>query len=98
MMLVEFSIVPIGKGESVSPYVAECVLIVRESGLPHKLCPMGTLIEGEYEAVMDVVRRCHMRVMEMCSRAITTIKIDDRKGATDMLSQKVRSVEKRLDG
>jgi uncharacterized protein (TIGR00106 family) len=96
-MLVEFSVVPIGKGESVSAYVAECVRIVRGSGLPHKLCPMGTVIEGEYDDVMAVVRDCHMRVMEMCSRAITTVKIDDRKGTSGMMDRKVISVVEKLD-
>jgi len=96
-MLVEFSIVPVGRGESVSQYVAECVRLVEKSGLPYKLCPMGTVLEGDYDEVMGVVRQCHMRVMELCSRAITTIKIDDRKGAVGTMDSKVRSVQEKLE-
>jgi len=95
-MLAEFSIVPIGKGESVSQYVAECLRIVESSGLDYRINPMGTVVEGEYDAVMSVIRACHMRVMELCPRAITSIKIDDRKGSVGMLDRKVESVEKRL--
>lgn len=95
-MLAEFSVVPIGKGESVSQYVAECVKVVDRSGLPYKLNPMGTVVEGDYDAVMAVVRECHMRVMSMATRVITTVKVDDRKGATDMIDRKVRSVEEKV--
>lgn len=95
-MLAEFSVVPIGKGESVSQYVAECVKVVEASGLPYRLNPMGTVVEGDYDAVMAVVRACHMRVMGMAARVITTVKVDDRKGAEGMIDRKVRSVEERM--
>ncbi len=95
-MLVEFSVVPVGKGESVGQYVAECLKIVEGSGLPYRLNPMGTVLEGDYESVMSVVRACHLRVAEMCPRVITSIKIDDRKGALGMIDKKVVSVERRL--
>ena len=95
-MLAEFSVVPIGKGESVSQYVAECLKIVEASGLPYRINPMGTVVEGDYDAVMSVVRACHMRVMELCPRAITSVKIDDKKGVSGMIDKKVESVEMRL--
>lgn len=95
-MLAEFSVVPIGKGESVSQYVAECVRIVHESGLDYRLNPMGTVVEGDYDQVMDVVRRCHLAVISKCQRVVTTIKIDDRVGAKGMIEGKLRSVEDRV--
>ena len=96
-MLAEFSVVPLGKGESVSEYVAECVKIVRESGVRHLLTPMATVLEGDLDEVMDIIILCHKRVMEMSDRVITSIKIDDRRGRKDAITQKLRSVEKRLD-
>jgi len=95
-MLAEFSVVPLGKGESVSQYVAECIKIVESSGLDYRLNPMGTVLEGEYDQVMSVIRSCHARVMEMSDRVITSIKIDDRKGRKDMLDGKIQSVQKKL--
>lgn len=95
-MLAEFSVVPLGKGESVSQYVAECLRIVEGSGISYRINPMATILEGDYGEVMEVIGKCHARVLELCPRAITTIRIDDRKGAKRMLETKVESVEKRL--
>ncbi len=95
-MIAEFSVIPIGKGESVSQYVAECMKIVVASGIDYKINPMATVVEGDYDKVMGVIQSCHMRVMEMSSRAITSIKIDDRKGVSDMLDRKIASVEKKV--
>ncbi len=95
-MLVEFSVVPMGKGESVSEYVAECIKIVKASGVSHQLTPMGTVLEGEGDQVMKVVMDCHQRVLDMSERVITSIKIDDRKGRKDAIKQKIKSVEGKL--
>ncbi|MFH1579927.1 MAG: MTH1187 family thiamine-binding protein [Thermoplasmatota archaeon] len=95
-MLAEFSVVPIGKGESVSQYVAECLKIVEASGIAYKLNPMGTVLEGDYDAVMAVIRACHVRVMGICPRVMTTVRIDDRKGVQNALEKKIASVEKKV--
>jgi len=95
-MLVEFSVVPLGVGESVSQYVAECMKIVEDSSLSYKINPMGTVVEGEYDEVMALVKRCHMRIVDLCPRVITTVKIDDRRGAKGMIDRKILSVEKKL--
>jgi uncharacterized protein (TIGR00106 family) len=95
-MLAEFSVVPLGKGESVSMYVAECMKIVVASGVPYRINPMGTVLEGDYDVVMGVIRKCHMRVMELSPRVVTSIKVDDRKGSKNALDTKIASVEKKL--
>ena len=95
-MLAEFSVMPIGKGESVSQYVAECIKLVESSGLEYRLNPMGTVVEGEYDDVMGLVKGCHMRVLELCPRVITTVKMDDRTGRRNMMDSKIRSVEEKL--
>jgi uncharacterized protein (TIGR00106 family) len=95
-MIVEFSIVPIGTRVSLSPYVAECLRIVRESGLKHELTPMGTVLQGEGREVMDVVMRCHERVLQMSERVVTSIKIDDRRDRASDMRRKVQSVEEKL--
>lgn len=96
-MLAEFSVVPIGVGDSLSAYVAECVEIVKGSGLDYRLHPMGTVVEGEFDEVMAVVSACHKRIAGMCPRVITTVRIDDRRGAEDALESKVRSVQAKLE-
>ena len=94
--MAEFSVVPIGKGESVSQYVAECIKIVESSGIAYKINPMGTVLEGDYDTVMAAIRMCHLRVKELCPRVITTIRIDDRKGVQNALQRKITSVEEKV--
>ena len=53
MVLLDFSMTPLGKGESVSAYVAECVDIIDQSGLDYELHSMGTIVEGELDQVLD---------------------------------------------
>ena len=96
MVLLEFSMTPLDKGESVSEYVARSIDIIDKSGLPYRLNPMGTVIEGEYDEVMDVVRQCFERMSRDCNRISTTIKIDYRKGKSGRLDSKIESVKKRL--
>ncbi len=95
-VLVEFSVVPIGSGVSVSPQVARVLKIVAESGLSYKANPMGTVLEGDWDSVMAVVRKCHAEVMRDAERAITSITVDDRKGKEERLEKKLESVEKKL--
>jgi uncharacterized protein (TIGR00106 family) len=96
MVLLEFSMTPLGKGEGVSPYVARSIDIVDRSGLPYRLTPMGTILEGEWDDVMGVVRACHERMRADCDRITTSIRIDYRAGATGRLESKVKSVEEKL--
>lgn len=96
MVLLEFSMTPLGKGESVSPYVARSLDIIDASGLPYQLTSMGTLLEGEWDEVLAVVRQCYERMRADCPRITCTIKIDAREGHSGRLTSKVASVERRL--
>jgi uncharacterized protein (TIGR00106 family) len=96
MVLLEFSMTPLGKGEGVSPYVARSIDIVDRSGLKYRLTPMGTILEGEWDDVMRVVRQCHERMRADCDRITTSIRIDYRAGATGRLEAKVKSVDEKL--
>lgn len=96
MVLLEFSMSPLGKGESVGKYVARSLDIVDKSGVNYRLNPMGTVLEGEWDDVLRVVTRCYQRMKRDCGRISCSIKIDYRKGHSGRLSSKVASVEKRL--
>ena len=96
MVLLEFSMSPLGKGESVGKYVSRSLEIVDQSGVEYRLNPMGTVLEGEWDEVMDVVSQCYKRMKKDCNRISCTIKIDYRKGKNGRLNGKVASVEKRL--
>ena len=96
MVLLEFSIVPLGQGESVSEYVARSLEIVERSGLDYRLHAMGTILEGELDAVLGVLRQCLDAVAADCHRVTCTAKLDWRKGASGRLAGKVHRVEERL--
>lgn len=95
-MLAEFSIIPIGIGSSLGANIAEVLKIVDASGLPYKVNPMGTVVEGDWDSIMKVIRKCHSTVMKSGERVVTTISIDDRKGKLNRIEEKVRSVENRI--
>lgn len=95
-MLVQFSIVPLGAGESLSKSVAEVIRIIDESGLPYRTNPMGTVVEGEWDEVMALIRKCHQEALKDAPRVLTSISIDDRPGKTDRITEKIKSVEKRI--
>jgi uncharacterized protein (TIGR00106 family) len=94
--LVEFSIFPMDKGESVSPYVARCIKIIEESGLDFETGSMGTCIEGEWDAVMETVSKCMKSLERDCSRIYMTMKADARRNRKEALKGKVDSVRRRL--
>ncbi len=92
MVLLEFSLYPTDKGESVSEFVKRNLEIIDESGLPYKLGPMGTCLEGEYDEVMAVVKLCRDAMAVDCGRIAIQIKIDDRKGPGGRLESKVEAL------
>ena len=96
MVLLEFSMSPFAKGESLSPYVARSLDIIDKSGLPYQLTPMGTIIEGEWAEVMAVVTACFEAMQSDCERISTQIKIDYRAGPGGRIKAKVASVESKL--
>jgi uncharacterized protein (TIGR00106 family) len=93
MVLLDFSMTPLGKGESVSAYVARCLEVVAASGLDYSLHAMGTTLEGELDEVLTVVRRCFETLQTDCDRISCSIKIDSRKGPGGRLQTKVQKVE-----
>ncbi len=96
MVLLEFSMSPLGKGESVGKYVSRSLDIIDRSGVEYRLNPMGTVLEGEWNEVFDVVRRCFERMRKDCNRISCIIKVDYRKNHRGRLVSKTASVEKRL--
>jgi uncharacterized protein (TIGR00106 family) len=92
-MLVAFSVTPIGAGEDVAAPVAKAVKVVRESGLPNRTDAMFTTLEGEWDEVMDVVKRACEAAQEEAGRVSLVLKADIRPGVSDALNAKVAKVE-----
>ena len=92
-MLASFSIVPMGVGEELKDFIAEIINVIDKSGLDYKLGAMQTTVEGDLEAVMPLILKCHQLMKEKAPRVLTSITIDDRKDAINRLEGKVKDVE-----
>lgn len=95
-VLLEFSMSPLDKGESVGAYVARSLDIIDRSGIPYRLNPMGTVLEGEWDQVMAVVKACYVAMRKDCRRISCSVKIDAREGKDGRLKGKIESVEERV--
>jgi len=95
-VIVEFSIFPMDKGESLSPYVARAIKMIQDSGLPYELNPMGTCVEGEWSDVMALVDRCFQAMQKDSGRINLSLKADYRKGPSGRMKSKVASVRQKL--
>lgn len=96
-MIADISIAPVGEGTSVSKYVARAVAIIRESGLKHEFHSMGTNVEGSYEEIVKLVKKCSDAVFKMgAERVLIRMYIDDRHDKLSTIEGKKRSVEGKL--
>ncbi len=96
-VIIDLCVVPIGVGLSVSKYVAACHEIINEAGLKSELHAYGTNIEGEWDTVFNVVKKCHERVHDMgAPRITTTIKVGTRTDREQSMQDKVESVQAKL--
>lgn len=93
--LLEFSMFPTDVGESKSKYVGRIIDMIDKSGLPYKLTPMSTVVEGEsMDEILSIIKRSYELLEPDCSRVYSSLKIDIRKGRSQTLTSKIASVEK----
>ena len=100
-MIAAFSVAPTVTPDSsaeMSQAVARAVRVVRESGLPHETTAMFTTIEGEWDEVMDVIKRATAAVEEVAPRVSLVMKADIRPGYTNMMTQKIEPLNKHFEG
>lgn len=97
-VLLEFSMFPTDKGESVSDYVSQVIKMIRNSGASYKLTAMGTIIETEsIEEALAIVQQAARTLDEMdCSRIYSSLKMDIRKGKDSRLYGKIDSIREKI--
>jgi len=96
MVLLEFSMAPVGQGESVSAAVARILDVIDRSGVPYQLTPMGTILEGEWDDVIGVVSACFRALETEADRIAVNLKVDWRRGPAGRLQSKTARVEQQL--
>ncbi len=96
-VIVDLCVIPLGVGTSVSTYVTACEKVIRNAGLKSQLHAYGTNIEGHWDEVFAVVKRCHEVVHEMgAPRVSTTIRVGTRTDRDQTMQDKLDSVEHKL--
>jgi uncharacterized protein (TIGR00106 family) len=93
-MLAELSIIPLGRGTHLSGDLGRVLKIIDESGIRYRLTPSGTCIEGEWDEVMELVKKCHREARTFSTHVLTTVRIEDELGANDKLNENISSVER----
>ena len=88
---------PTGGSESASGEVSKIIDIIDRSGLPYKTSSMSTVIEGDWDEIMDLINNCRLKLRESNSRVYMVLSMDDRKDAQGRLTGKVASLEKQLN-
>jgi len=96
-VVAEVAVVPVGTGDAgLSHYIAACLEILEgREDLSYQLTPMGTVIEGSLEKVLDVARQMHeVPFNRGASRVVTSLKIDERRDKPSTMASKVEAVLK----
>jgi uncharacterized protein (TIGR00106 family) len=97
-VLLELTMFPTDKGESVSEYVARIIGMIDGQGIDYRLNPMGTVMEFEdLHQALQIIDDAYALLEPDCNRVYATAKLDIRKGKNARLSGKIESVEGRLD-
>lgn len=93
--LLEFSVTPVGHNptDSIRPTIAKVVKKVKTSGLPNEIHAMGTVVEGELDACLDLVKECVREVLKEGPRVSATVRLDVRPGHPGRMEASVKSVE-----
>lgn len=99
MAIAEISVVPLGtKTPSLSQYVARAVKVLEsEKDIEYEITSMGTIIEGDLDRILAIVRKMHEGTFgEGVARVVTTVKIDDRRDKPQSMKGKLDSLKKKL--
>ena len=97
-VIADLTVVPLGVGISLSKYVAACEKVLEEAGLETRLHAYGTNIEGDWDEVLAATKRCHEVIHEMgAPRVSSVLKLGTRTDREQKMSDKVRSVEEKMD-
>lgn len=98
MAVVQFTVVPLGTGDtSLSGYIAEVERELDKMGIKHTLTPMGTVLEGSLDEVWQAIRAVHeLPFNQGAKRVMTLINIDDRRDKAGSAEQKLASVRRKM--
>jgi uncharacterized protein YqgV (UPF0045/DUF77 family) len=94
MPVMEIAIEPVGGDAHMHDLVSRAVSVVEQSGLPYRVGPMSTVVQGSLGELLALAERMHHRAWEGedVPRILTTIRIDETRGAEKPLDDRVKIV------
>lgn len=95
-MVLELTIIPLGRERSISSDIADLVKIIEGSGLDYRMTAFGTLVEGTWDQLMDLAKQCHFEVRTKTERVLTMMRLDDYGERTGEIAGAVERVEQKL--
>jgi len=95
--IADISIIPLGVGLSLSPYVAACEVVFREAGLEPRLHANGTNVEGDWDVVLAALKACHEKLHSMgVPRIATNVRLGTRIDREPSMDAKLASVQEKM--
>ncbi len=76
-MLLELTVMPKGKGKHAGDAAADLARIIGASGLYHQTKNRRTVLEGTWDELMAVARKCHDEVLKNNRKIVTVMRAVD---------------------
>jgi uncharacterized protein (TIGR00106 family) len=95
-MVMELTIIPLGRGRSIRSDIADLVGIIEGRGLDYRITAFGTLVEGNWDKLLGLAKQCHSAVRKKTERVLTMICIDDYGERAGDIEGAVNRVEQKL--
>ena len=95
-MLFGITLYPIGTDDSIARPVADFIDDLEVADLPHQVTAMETVVEGEWDQVMPVVRANYQRLLLKHDRVFLEIRVDEHRGVEGRLREAVEEVDREL--
>ena len=98
MALMHLTIIPLGTNSpSIGEYVADIQKVLENSGFPHELTDMGTIIEGNTGGLLKLAAQlAELPFLKGVNRVLTQISLDDRRDKKVSIGAKKAAVADRL--
>jgi len=97
MAVAQITVLPFGTGASISKYVAGAVKIIAESGLKYELSAMTTIVEGDVDSILALMKKVHESCFdEGAARVLTSLSVDERRDRELTIEGKKAAVREKL--
>jgi len=74
---ISLQVIPISAGTNSYELVDHAIRVIRKSGIVHQVCPMETVMEGDYDKIMKIIKQAHQAVLDAgAKKVLSVIKVE----------------------